>query len=441
MSGTQRAPFYWRGNFLPVPDEITAVDLTVRGEVPRQLRGTYLRNGPNPRNGDPGHWFFGDGMLHGVRLEDGQASWYRNRWVQTRCLLEDARFVGDDGTIDRTATKANTNIIAHAGRLYALAENAFPMEIGPNLETLGIRDFDARLTTAMTAHPKECPITGELHFFGYAFLPPFLVYHRLDRQGRLVESIEIDVPGPTMMHDFAITENYVLFFDLPVVFDLELAMGGSMPYRWSDTYGARIGVMPRAAGAKQVRWFEVEPCYVFHPFNAFERDGRVVVDMARYPELWRANSGEFKPARAHRWSIDQSTGVVKEEAMDDRAVEFPRIDDRRLGLSHRYGYAVANHDGVSEQSAALVRYDFERGTSEARDFGTGRSPGEGVFVPAGADAAEDDGFVMTYVYDQGRDASDLVLLDAANIQSEPIATIELPRRVPFGFHGNWIADR
>jgi len=436
----EELPFYLQGNFAPVPEEVTALDLPVEGVIPKHLRGLYLRNGPNPKDGDEGHWFFGDGMIHGVRLEDGKAKWYRNRWVRTRSLLEGKTFVDENGNVDRTVAKANTSIVGHAGRILALVESSFPTELTRELDTIGTCDFGGRLKSAMTAHPKRCPLTGELHFFGYAFYPPFLTYNRLDAEGNLVQSEDIEVKGPTMMHDFAITDRHVIFMDLPIVFNLEKATTGDMPYEWNDDYGARLGVMPRGGGSADVRWFEIDPCYVFHPFNAFERDGKIIIDIARYPELWRGGADTFAKAFAHRWTIDVEAGRVGEQPLDDRAVEFPRVDDRRGGLSHRYGYAVANHAGVSERAQELVKYDLERGTSEVHTFPRGQAPGEGVFVPAADDAGEDEGFVITYVYDETRNGSDLVILDAGSFTERPIATIRLPQRVPFGFHGNWIPD-
>jgi carotenoid cleavage dioxygenase len=145
-------------------------------------------------------------------------------------------------------------------------------------------------------------------------------------------------------------------------------------------------------------------------------------------------------AHAHRWTIDVAGGRVSEKALDDRAVEFPRIDERRGGLSHRYGYAVANFAGVSEQAQELVKYDLERGTAEAHVFPKGQAPGEAVFVAAADNAGEDEGFLLAYVYDERRDGSDMVILDAGSFTGKPLATIHLPQRVPFGFHGNWIAD-
>jgi len=436
------APFHLRGNFAPVPTETQAVDLPIQGAVPRALRGLYVRNGPNPRAGQSSHWFVGDGMLHGVELRDGRAASYRNRWVRTRRFVEDAPAFGPDGLRDLTVGVANTHVVAHAGRLLALVETSFPMEVTRALETVGCFDFGERLTTGMTAHPKLCPRTGELHFFGYSFMPPFLTYHRTDAGGRLVQSEVIEVPGPTMIHDFAITDRHVVFMDLPLVFDLEMAMAGTLPYRWSDEYGARVGVMPRGGTSADVRWVEVSPCYVFHPLNAYEDEhGAVIMDVVRYPELWRDGLFAGPPGCLHRWRIDVGAGRVSEQPLDDRAIEFPRLDDRRLGLPHRYGYAVYTERGVDHGiGTALIKYDLRSGASAAHDFGPGRVPAEPVFVPASPAAAEDQGWLLTYVYDAARDGSDLVILDAADFTGKPVATISLPQRVPFGFHGSWIPD-
>ena len=434
--------FYMEGNYGPVRDEMTAFDLPVEGSIPSVLEGRCLRNGPNPRHGDPGHWFFGEGMIHGVELRGGRATWFRNRHVRTPSFEQGRHVVGENGLVDVSVNVANTNVIAHGGRILALAENTEPTEVGPELDTIGGFDFGGRLRTAMTAHPKRCPVTGELHFFGYGYCPPFLTYHRADAAGNLVQSEVIEVPGATMVHDFAITEHSVVFMDLPVVFDPTMIMSGTMPFRWSDDYGARIGIMPRGAGNADVRWFEVEPCYVFHPLNATEdSSGKVEVDVVRYPYIWRADQEDFPPATLHRWTVDTATGSVKEQPLDDQNIEFPRVDERRVGRSHRYGYAANGPAGEGlKYGTALTKYDLVTDSFERHDFGPGRSPGEGVFVPASDGASEDEGYVLTYVYDAGRDGSDLVILDASDFAASPVATIGLPQRVPFGYHGNWVAD-
>ena len=433
-------PFHLRGNYAPVREEVTAVDLPVEGALPPELRGLYLRNGPNPKSGRSAHWFEGDGMVHGVRLEGGRARWYRNRYVRTKAYEEGASFLREDGSVDRRIGTSNTNVVGHAGRILALVESSFPMCLGPELQTLEVWDFDGRLTTAMTAHPKVCPRTGELHFFGYGFGPPLLTYHRADAEGRLVQSEEIPVRGPTMIHDFAITDRSVVFFDLPIVFTPELAAQGRFPYQWSESYGARIGVMPRGGRGADVRWLEIEPCYVFHPFNAFEEGGRIVLDVARYPELWRPGPEGFDPAYLHRFTLDVAGGKVSEQALDDRAIEFPRVDERRVGLPTRYGYAAANRLGAGSSPERLVKYELATGACRELELGAGSAPSELVFVPAAAAAGEDEGWLVGFVYDRARDRSDFVVLDAHRFAGPPVARVPLPARVPFGFHGNWIPD-
>ncbi|WP_026415878.1 carotenoid oxygenase family protein [Actinomadura oligospora] len=435
------------GHRAPVPDETTAHDLPVTGVLPAELNGRYLRNGPNPKPGEPsGHWFTGHGMVHGIRLRDGRAEWYRNRWVRTRRFTEDAPFVREDGTFDLASVQANTHVIAHDGTVYALVEAGLPHELTPELETVGACDFGGLLTTAMTAHPKRDPRTGDLLFFGYGFVPPFLTYHRLSADGKLVESREVEVPGPTMMHDFAITEHNVVWLDLPMVFDLELAGRAGMPFRWDDSYGARLGVMPRGGGGP-VRWFDVDPCYVFHVGNAYENErGGVVLTGARYRDaditaLWGGIGGAPGPAsaapglgtatglgaaRLHRWTLDPATGRASEEPLDDRRVEFPTHDDDHTGLPHRFLYTVAG--------SALVKYDVQAGTADERDFGG--HVGEAVFVPSADARSEDDGWLLTIASDPA--GSRLLVLNAGDLSER--ARVELPRRVPAGFHGSWIPD-
>lgn len=454
---SEKTPFHLKGNYAPVDREVSGTDLPVVGNIPPELSGRFFRNGPNPKSGTSSHWFVGDGMLHGIRLRDGKADWYRNRWVQTRAYLEpDVPMRGEDGVVDRTIGVNNTHVVGHAGRILSLVESSFPCEISPELETVGVHDFGGRLTTAMTAHPKICPVTGEMHFFGYDQFAPYLTYHRANAAGELVQTEVIDVMGPTMIHDFAITDRHVIFMDLPIVFDLEGAMTGGMAYRWDEDYGARVGIMHRSTddqpgGAEpsepaDVQWFEVDPCYVFHPMNAFvDADDRVVVDTARYPRMWDKSASDFRnDAFLHRWSFDLNNQSVSEAQLDDRATEFPRIAEHLTGLPNRFGYSVSGTDGT-----ALAKYDLQAGSGghqgsgvhvEVKDFGPNGMPGEPVFVPAENAESEDHGWLMTYLYNKADDASQFVILDARDVAAEPVAVVELPQRVPFGFHGSWFDD-
>ena len=202
-----------------------------------------------------------------------------------------------------------------------------------------------------------------------------------------------------------------------------------------------MGLLPRDGGAGDVIWRELEPCFVFHPLNAFEDgDGRVVVDVVRHPqtfasERYQAGNG---PPTLDRWTIDPRGGPVKEERLDDRPQEFPRLDERRVGKPHRYGYAIEIGPGFRFE--ALLKHDLREGRTERHEEGPARAFMEPVFVPRGPDADEDDGWVLAYTYDADANRSDVVILEARDFSAAPVATIHLPVRVPFGFHGNWIPD-
>lgn len=469
MSSTSSptVPLHVSGHLAPVPDEIDAVDLTVEGALPTELVGRLLRNGPNPLPGQPSrHWLVGHGMVHGIRLDRGRATWYRNRWVRTKPLA--ARTTGEstmlpNGDIDRTAVEANTSVIAHAGKILALVESGFPHVLTPELETVGVSDFGGRLTTAMTAHPKADPVTGDLHFFGYGVLPPYLTYHKLSAAGELVTSATIDVPGPTMMHDFAITDRHAVFLDLPMTFN-PARFDDAMPFDWDESYGARIGIMPLDRPGT-VRWYESDPAYVFHVGNAHtDAAGRVVLDAARYAgadaaRSWSrigdpsastgipahpttegpaATAASTGMARLHRWVIDPATDTVTETTLDDRGIEFPTLDDSRVGRAARYRYAVS---GGGVHTTAIVKLDADAGIVAEHWLGPDIVTSEAVFVPSPAtDRAEDDGWLLTIANRRDGSGSKLLVLDATDVGGAPVASVSLPRRVPAGFHGSWIAD-
>jgi carotenoid cleavage dioxygenase-like enzyme len=442
-------PVFRTGNYAPVPDELTAFDLSVEGRIPAELNGWYLRNGPNARTG-AAHWCVGDGMVHGVRLENGRAAWYRNRWVRTESFEHPIALYNDDGTRNLHSSIANTHVVRHAGKTLALMEFSLPYEISNDLETVGVYDFGGQLTDSMTAHPKICPTTGEMHFFGSGnIFEPHVVYHRADAEGRLTVNRPIDVPGLTMMHDFALTTEHIVFLDLPLVFNLDVALTlqdvrglRDLPYRWDDEYGARLGVLRRDDPYGPVRWLDIDPCYVFHIANAYDvtsaGNNLVVLEVVRYPEIWRDSSKFIADAALWRWKLDLDTGLVEETQLDDRGVEYPRVDDRLAGAAARYPVAVASN--------ALVRYDLQRGTASEHRFegsgsrGTPSAPSEAVFAPAAGQSDELAGWYLTYVYNPATDGSDLVIIDASDFEGDPVARIRLPRRVPHGFHGNWIPD-
>jgi carotenoid cleavage dioxygenase len=435
---------YLSGNFAPVREEQTVTDLRVTGTIPDHLDGRYLRNGPNPVvDPDPAtyHWFLGTGMVHGIRIRDGKAEWYRNRYVRN---AETAAALGEEprpGPVHAGFDfAANTNVIGLAGRTFAIVEaGANPYELTDELDTVGPCNFDGTLPGGYTAHPLADPDTGELHAVSYFFgWGNKVQYSVIGTDGRVRRLVDVEVSGSPMMHAFSLTDEHVVIYDLPVTFDLESATG--FPYRWNDAYPARVGVMRRDGDGSDVRWLDVEPCYVYHPLNAYDDGpGRIVLDVARHPKMFatdRLGPNEGPPT-LDRWTVDLTAGKVLEERLDDRGQEFPRIDERRTGRRHRYGYATAVSGGAGIDFVdALLRHDLVAGRTETRTFGPDTHAGEFVFVPNAPDAAEDDGIVMGLVHDGASGHTGLHMLDAATL--ETVATVHLPTRVPYGFHGNWV---
>ena len=423
---------YVSGALAPVPDEVTVTDLAVTGSLPADLAGRYVRNGPNPIDADPAtqHWFTGAGMVHGVRLRDGRAEWYRNRFVRAT---------------DPPDAAVNTNVCRLGGRTFALVEaGTQPVELTDELESLGTNAFDGTLEGAYTAHPHTDPRTGLIHAVTYHWVEE-AVRHVVNDGARVVREEVIPVGGRPMVHDCALTGSSVLLFDLPVTFDLDDAMAGDpFPYHWDAERPARVGVLPLDGGADAVRWVEVPPCYVFHPMNAHDLpDGRVEVVVCRWERMFDRdrlgpNEGTL---RLERWVLDPATGRSSTEVLDDRSQEFPRVDERRTGTPTRYGWT----SGLEEPGAVhapLFHHDLAAGTVAVVDFGPTSAAQEFVFVPADPSPAapEDDGWLLGLVSDRAEGTTDLVVLAAGDPAAGPVARVHLPGRVPDGFHGNWFAD-
>ncbi len=446
---------YLEGNFAPVHEEVTAEDLEVTGSLPEELDGRYLRIGPNPIAPDPAtyHWFMGSGMVHGVRLRDGRAEWYRNRWVRSADVAARLGEPSVEGPSTKGATfSPNTNVIGVDGRTFAIVEGGpKPFELDERLDTVGPCDFDGTLPNGYSAHPKVDPATGALHSVNYYWARPgVLEYTVVGPDALVVHHTEIAVPGSPMVHDMAITESHAVVFDLPVVFSLEDATSGaSFPYAWDAAYGARLGVLPLGGDGDEVRWFEIDPCYVFHAMNAHDVTGadgheRVVLDLVRHDRVFdqhRLGPDEGLPT-LWRYELDLVTGGVSATQLGATTQEFPRVDERRVGRPYRYGWATSvaptGTGGVDFDGAELVCTDHSTGAEERHVFGSGRAAGEAVLVPRHADADEGDGYLLTFVYDAATGRSDLEVLAMADLSGDPVAVVHLPVRVPFGFHGNWV---
>jgi carotenoid cleavage dioxygenase len=437
------------GNFGPVTDEVEAHDLeVVDGTIPPELSGLYVRNGSNPATDDSTMWFFGDGMGHGVRLERGKARWYRNRYVQTPLVQAKAGF--GETAPGGQANQSNVSFVHHGGRLLSSGEVGFPYEIDPtDLSTVGVHTFDGVLTSSFTAHPKIDPDTGLMHSFGYGFVPPYLTYHVTDASGAMTHTEVVPVERSTMIHDFAITDRDVVFWELPVEFDIVAATewirnpdSGLMPYRWRPDTGARVGIMPLGGPASEIRWYPIDPCYVFHGVNAFRDGDRVVLDVCRLTSMFDPDvPGLGGDLSLRRWTVDTATGKVTDDVVrDEDPGELPSRDPRKVGREHRYGYLVQSPTGPDHVPSfgGLIKHDYRHDSREVwRPHGAVHS-GEWLFVPIGGDPAEDAGYLMSFLYDDRNATSELAIVDATDVAAGPVARIAVPQRVPYGFHAAWV---
>jgi carotenoid cleavage dioxygenase len=456
---------YLSGNFAPLQSEDDFRDLPLEGSIPETLRGTFFRTGPNPQfppRDENYHWFAGDGMVHAFRVENGRVGYF-NRYVRTpkwqaehdagRALFgtfgnpmtTDPAFVGKESGV------ANTNILWHAGKLLALEEGHQPFEMDPkDLGSRGYLEY-AGAAKRFTAHPKIDPETGELVFFGYmvgeAMFSNGMAYGVVDKRGKVTRLDRFDAPYASMVHDFLVTRNHALFPILPLTGSLPRAMQGGPPFAWEPEKGSHVGVIARNAGIETMRWFTTDACYVFHPMNAWEEGNKIYAHVMQYeqaPLFPRADGGKANgntDARLALWTfdLDDKTNTIKREYIDDLDGEFPRLDERRAGLSYRHGYFAANTGGKSGVAFnAIAHIDHKTGKRVQHVFAKGDVPGEPVFVPRSDSAPEGDGYLVATVYRGADDRNDFVVFDATDVTKGPIATAKLPRRVPFGFHGNWM---
>ena len=476
---------YLLGIHAPVRDEITADDLEVVGEIPRDLNGVYLRNGPNRRYDAPGryHWFDGDGMVHAMSFENGRAR-YRNRYVRTKALsMEEAAgeplwsgvMESPRGNPVGTARglpfkdSANTDLVHHDGRVLATWYLCGqPMSLDPlSLETIGAETFLGTLRGDVMAHPKSDESTGELMWFDYGSpwltsaslrsgvdqpevhrgaRDPLLRYGVVGASGRIEHEVPIDLPGPRLPHDMAITDNWSILMDLPLTQDAAAARQGRYKLAFDRSTPSRFAVIPRRG--TEVRWFEAAPCYIYHVVNAFEQGRTIVLDVCRVtrPEPAPTRPGPLGKllgylrldARLHRYVFDLDTGATTETQLDDANTEFPSIDTRMIGKPARYAYNVHIADTETVLFDGLLRYDRVTGSRQDHRFGPGRYGSEAPFAPRDGSRGEDDGYLVSFVTDERDGRSEVEILDASDLTAGPVARVRLPQRVPVGFHATWV---
>jgi carotenoid cleavage dioxygenase-like enzyme len=451
---------YLNGVFAPVDDALDVADLPVRGRIPEDLRGAYLRNGPNVKFPPLGSYTYpldGDGMIHGLWLADGRAR-YRNRYVMTKGLKAEIRagralwgglmtpavppaeLAGPDPDPEGFKLLPDINIVRHAHRFLALAEGTAPYEVTGELDTVGRYDFAGAMPLGMCAHPKIDPASGEMIVFRYGLEEPYLYWAAVGPDGRVARPPEViaEIDRGYMIHDFIITEDNLVLVICPAAFDL--AARGASPLAWEAGRGVRIAIIPRRGQGGKIRWVEADAFWCWHYANAWQEGGEIVTVFPWWSHLgFGSPSGPPPKGRLVRARIDPAGGLSL-ETLDDRATEFPRIDDRRQGRETRY--AMVSHRVSPELRGGsfdeLLRFDLKRGTVAAHRF-PGQAIGEAVFAPKPGRSEEEAGYVLTFATDLATMESSFVILDAEDFSGEPAAVVKLPRRVPLGLHGNWFA--
>ena len=456
--------YFLEGNYGPVQEEHVATKLQVIGEIPTDLKGHYLRIGPNPvyvSNVEKYHWFDGDGMVHAVQFENGTAT-YRNRFVDTEGLRWERKvdhwlWRGLNGMLDGGPAEmpegapagknpGNTAFVNHNGTLYALHEGSVPHILSlPDLKTVGTTDFDGKLTHAFTAHPKVDPSTGEMMTFGYGPFPPFVTYSVVNKEGALVHSTPITIPKGVMMHDFACSKNYSIFLDFPLTFDIEAAMEGKSPLGFEAEHGSRIGIMPRYGSDEDVTWFTVDVGVVIHTANAWEEGDVVVIQACRSKSsdiIGAAEVDTDEPTdllgQMYEWRINVETGDITEGPLHDYYSDFSRINEAYAGSKTRYTYSSEFDQTRAITFKSIMKFDRETGNTLHHNFGEGRYVGEAVFAPKIGSSEEDDGYVICFIQDENVNQSECVVIDAKNFSGDPVARILIPHRVPYGFHSGWV---
>lgn len=459
---------YLQGLFAPTTLEASADALEVsEGEIPKDLEGAYFRNGPNSRHAPTNryHWFDGDGMVHGIWFEGGQAR-YANRFVGTRGLSLEAErgetiWPGVLGPFDFSLPHgplkdtANTDLVAYSGRLLALwYESGQPYRLDPQtLATLGVEDFGGELRAPISAHSKVDPETGDLLFFSYGDAPPYMRYGVVRPDGTL-HATEISLPGPRRPHDLGVTEHYSILHDFPVFYDEALfkQTGKRIPLFHCEV-PTRYGVIPRFGSDADVRWFECQPCYMLHVVNCYEEGDWVVMigcrtaDPTLRPEredgkLAAMLSGLKLKANLYRWRLNLVTGQVEEGPLCDLNAEFPTTTGAWIGRRKRYSYHQVIPHEIPATFEGLAKYDLHAGTYERFDYGPGVFGSEASFAPrtgtSPSAAAEDAGYVLSFMTDVSDWSSACWIFDAQSVTRGPIAKVRLPHRVPAGFHATWV---
>ncbi|MDB2439432.1 carotenoid oxygenase family protein [Hellea sp.] len=454
------------GPFAPVLQEEVLTDLPVMGKIPTDLNGVYLRNGPNPRFKPKGlyHPFDGDGMIHAAQFKNGQLT-YRNKWVRTEGWLENEKQGKEThwgihstlkGRDDRPmADSANTDIIGHNGKAVAtwyLAGKAHLID-PITLETTEAADYGAHGDgQGVSAHPKVDETTGEMMFFDYFDHAPFMAYGVVDKSGKVVHHVPIELPGNRLPHDMGMSENYSILHDLPVYHDEAALAAGRHKIRFNASMKARFGVIPRYGKSNEIKWFEFSPCFMYHVINCWEEGDEVVMTACRFMPVTDENGTIDEQATAKmiahlgmnarlwRYRMNMKTGEGSEECLNpDLNCEFPSCNTSFAGRRSQYAYLV-DHNPKTLHWMGIRKFNTDTGESMGSwtDGPKHCWYSEPWFAPADNPQSEDHGYVITFMWNDKSKEQELQVFDAQDISAGPLARVKIPHAIPVGFHACWM---
>jgi all-trans-8'-apo-beta-carotenal 15,15'-oxygenase len=470
----------WQRGYESQPGEYEYLIEEVEGQIPPELEGTLFRNGPGLLDiyGTPvQHPFDGDGMITSFAFKDGKC-FFRNRFVQTEAYLQEKKagkilYRGVFGTQKpggwlnnifdlRLKNIANTNVIYWGGKLLALWEAALPYRLNPaNLETIGLDYLDGILAEgdSFAAHPwvdPSCHLDGgQPCLVNFAIKPGLsttITVYELNPQGKLLRRHDHQVPGFAFIHDFVITPNYCIFFQNPVTYNpfpfLFGLKGAGECVEFRQNQPTKIIIIPRTPPHKEVRILEADAGFIFHHANAFEQGNRIYIDSICYKTLSQIDPktsyreidfDTLSPGQLWRFTVDLSQGVVEKQMLEGRCCEFPSINPDKVGRNYRYLFIGAGHHPTANAPLqAILKLDLETKERQLYSFATQGYVGEPIFVPKPRATKEDEGWVMTLVYDAGNHRSDLVIFEGENFDRGPIARLHLKHHIPYGLHGSWL---
>ena len=465
----------WTNGYRSQPTEFAYWIEDIEGEIPSELTGTIFRNGPGLTDVNGyrlKHPFDGDGMINSVAIKDGKA-FYRNKFVKTEGYLKEQKsgkpeYRGVFGTQKpggwlanafdvKLKNIANTHVVYWGDKLLALWEAAEPHRLNPyTLETEGLDYLDGLLSKgdAFAAHPKfdpDCQGTPRMVNFGVKTgLSSTISLYEFTPDGKLAHQHKHSVPGFAFLHDFAITPNYCIFVQNPVSFNplpfVAGLKGAAECIQFNPKQPTRIVLIPRS-GEGEVRFFDTDPCFVFHHANAFEEGERLVLDSVCYDSFPTLDDAEdystvdfdhVPASQLWRFTVNLETEEVDVEKLIERPCEFPTLNPKNVGRSYRYLYMGAT-DGTVKNAPlqALIKRDLETGEEQfwsaaPRGFG-----GEPLFVARPDADAEDDGWVLLWIYNAECDRTEVTIFNAQNISLGPVATLKLKHHVPYGLHGSF----